>query len=148
MLSCCFTDQVFVCISPGFKCPCAKKHSRSDSFLLSIWYSFGKRTILVLSYVHFVQGGNYWETSPGATSVITKCLNFVPWKPIKTDFAVSPLSMRSYSIQLTQFYVIKMLQMKLCFDSSVVISRICLQCSGLGSCTEKNIEHLELFVLN
>lgn len=82
MLSCRFTDQVFVCISTGFKCPCAKKHSRSYSFLLSIWYSFGKRTTLVLSDVHFVQGGSSCETSPAATSVIIKCLNFVPSKPI------------------------------------------------------------------
>lgn len=75
-----FTDKVFVCISIGFKCPCAKKHSRSDSFLLPILYSFGKRTLLVLLHVHFVQDG---EADPAPTSVIAKCLNFVPSESIR-----------------------------------------------------------------
>lgn len=73
-----FTDKVFVCISIGFKCPCAKKHFRSDSLLLPILYSFGKRTILVLSHVHLVREGVFCETNPAPTSIITKCLNFVP----------------------------------------------------------------------
>lgn len=77
MLSFPFTDEVFVRISTGFKCSCAKKHSGSDSLLLPILYSFGKKTILILSRVHFVQKNIFFGTNP---AVITKWLNFV-WLP-------------------------------------------------------------------
>ena len=80
MISFSFTDKVSVCISTGFKCPCAKKYSRSDSLLLPILYSFGKRTVVALSHAHFVREGAFCETSPAPTSVIAKCLNFVPSK--------------------------------------------------------------------
>lgn len=88
MVSYAFTDKVFVCISIGFKRPCAKKHSRSDSLLFPILYCFGKRSILVLSHVHYAG----------------KCLLWNQFSCYLCDYHMSGSCTLKISVEVLQFF--------------------------------------------